>query len=216
MKKTLTLALLSLFFVTAYAQNPYFAVKEGQVLTMAEKNPKGKITGYSTLTITKMEGNSTNGTVNYQTMVMDDKKKPLMATPMELSIQIVDGVVKFDPSSFAKISEGMEISGDSFLLPANASVGDTFNDYVITIAIGPIKTTTTISELKVEAQENFSVSGKEYSCLVVSSVNSTRIMGMTNKGLQKTWYAKGVGIVKTESYDKNNKLVLTTELVEIN
>ena len=216
MKKTLTLVLASLIFVSAYAQTPYFAVKEGQVLTMAEKNPKGKITGYSITTITKMEGTASNCTVGYETMVLDDKKKPVLTAPMELSIQIVDGVVQFDPSTSAgKLAEGMSVSGDTFLLPANAAVGDVFDDYTVVIAIGPIKTTTSFSEVKVEAQETLQISGQDVSCLVVSCANSTRIMGMTRQGLQKIWYAKGFGTVKTETYDKNGKLLISSELIEV-
>ena len=216
MKKTLTLALASLIFVSAYAQTPYFPIKEGQTLTFAEKNPKGKIASYSSTTITKVDGTLSDCTISYESMVMDAKKKPLLSAPMEMSIQIVDGTVQFSPSSLAgKLSEGMEITGDSFLLPANAAVGDIFDDYSITIAIGPIKTTSAFSNIKVEAKETLQVSGQDIPCLVVSSANATRVFGMNRQGIQKIWYAQGLGNVKTETYDKDGKLVQTLELVEI-
>ena len=40
-------------------------------------------------------------------------------------------------------------------------------------------------------------------------------MGMKVNGKNIFWYAKGIGTVKSESYDKNGALQSRTELIEV-
>ena len=40
-------------------------------------------------------------------------------------------------------------------------------------------------------------------------------MGMNVKSKSTEWYAKGIGMVKSESYDKSGKVQSTTHLTEL-
>ena len=52
--KLMMMAVLMVFVMTSvHAQDPFYLYKEGCKVTFVDKNSKGKITSYSTLTVTK-------------------------------------------------------------------------------------------------------------------------------------------------------------------
>jgi hypothetical protein len=217
--KTITL-LIALFLIAGVGlkgQTPFYPQKEGMKLTYAEKNAKGKITGYTQTTIRQVDvADGLNFSVACESQVMDDKKKPLLTKPIEIKVEVVDGVVIFDPASLAgKLTEGMQVTGGNLLLPANVSLGDALEDYAVEVAIGPIKTSSAFSGIKVAAEQTLQVDGKTLSCLLVESDVLTKALGMKQEMKQKVWYARGIGQVKTETYNKKGKLQTVQELVSI-
>lgn len=218
MKTILVLAFFTFFFTWEMAaQQPFYPHQEGVVLTYAERNTKGKITGYSRITIAKVEvTDERNFLVTTENEVLDERKKPLLKEPMKVTVQVVDGVVRFAPDSFAgKLAEGMEVSGDSFLLPADISVGDVVKDYTVTVAIGPMKTSSTYTDTKVTGRETLNIGEKAVECYVVESSVLAKVLGIKQESFQKIWYGRGIGQVKMQIYNKKGKLQMTQELVEI-
>lgn len=215
--KTLLLVFISLMATMGLsAQEPFFFTKNGLKITLAEKDGKGKINGYTQSTVVSVEGDPSNCTVVYKTMVMDKKKKPLLNEEMDMTIHIKDGVVTFDPASLAgKLMEGMQVSGDNLILPADAGVGDVLQDYNITISIGGMKTTTSNSDIKVTGEETLNIGGTNIDCLIVESSVLTKVIGIKQEMKQKIWYGRGIGPVKTESYNKKGKLMSVQEIIEI-
>ena len=203
--KTLLLIAISLMAtVRLNAQEPFFFTKNGLKITLAEKDGKGKINGY------------TQSTVVYKMMVMDNKKKPLLNEEMDMKIYIKDGVVTFDPTSLAgKLMEGMTVSGDNLILPADVAVGDVLKDYTITVSIGALKTTTANSDIKVTGEETLDIGGTAIDCLIVESTVLAKVIGIKQQMKQKIWYGRGIGPVKTETYNKKGKLMSVQEIVEI-
>ena len=216
-KRFVILVTLSLILsIGLSAQKPFFMNKEGPSLTFENKDAKKKVTGYSITTVTKVEGDAANGTVSYESMVLDAKKKPLLTKPFAVNIKIENGVVQLDPASFAgTLSEGMQVSGGSMMLPSNLSVGDTFEDYTVNVAIGPIKTTSAFSGIKVVANETLDIAGTSIECFVIESIVSSKVIGIKSETTQKTWYARNIGVAKQETYDKKGKIFTTQELISI-
>ena len=198
------------------AQKPFFMNKEGMVLTFENKDAKKKVTGYSTATVTKVDGNAANCTISYESMVLDAKKKPMLTKPLIMNVKIVDGKVQLDPASLVgTLSEGMQVTGGSMVLPDNLSVGDTFEDYSVNIAIGPIKSSSAFSGIKVVAEETLDIAGTSIECFVIECVVSSRVIGIKSETTQKTWYARNIGIAKQETYDKKGKLFTSQGLIAI-
>jgi hypothetical protein len=54
-----------------------------------------------------------------------------------------------------------------------------------------------------------------FKCYKFSSDVNTSAMGIKAKAKNFDWYAKGIGTVRTESYDKNGNIQSHTELVEV-
>jgi len=90
-----------------------------------------------------------------------------------------------------------------------------YPDYSMTINIAGIKTTSNVTGQKVVAMETLTVDGKNIECVVVEQTTSTKVLGMNQSGVQKTWYGKGYGNVKTETYNGKGKLVSGNILVGI-
>ncbi len=218
MKQIGTLITLAFFLTTGMqAQQPYYPTKEGVSLTYADKSGKGKIEAYSQMTITKVEmTDELNFSITTATRAMDDKKNDLFKEPIVTTVHVRNGAVEFDPSSMTgKIMAGMKITGDSFTLPANASVGTVLGDYSVTVSMGAIKTTTGFTDVKVTGKETLDIAGQSLECLIVECTALSKVMGMKQEATEKVWYARGIGQVKMEMYNKKGKLQSGQELIEV-
>ena len=215
--KRLMFALVTLLMVLgAKAQEPFYLQKEGVKLGYTTTDKKGKVDGYSESTIVSVKSSGSQTAVTLQTMVKDKKGENLLQQPVDMSIMINDGTVILSPKALAgKITEGLSISGENLMLPANLTTGATLNDYSITMGIAGINTTSHITGVKVVAEETIEVSGHSIPCVVVESTVSVKVLGINRTSLQKTWYGRGIGIVKMEAYDTKGKLETTQTLTSI-
>ncbi len=215
--KRLMFALVTLLMVLgAKAQEPFYLQKEGVKLGYTMTDKKGKVDGYSESTVVSVKNNGAQTTVSLKTMVKDKNGKDLLQQPVDMSIMINDGTVVMSPKAMAgKIAEGLNISGESLMLPANITTGTTLNDYSITMGIAGINTTSHFTGVKVVAEETIEVSGHSIPCVVVESTASVKVLGMNRSSLQKTWYGRGIGVVKLETYDNKGRLDTTQTLTSI-
>ena len=219
MKKIIFIAIFALAFMAqSYAQDAYFLYNEGAKLTIANTDTKGKHTGYSTLEVKEVVGSRSNCTVKYESMVYDKKMNPMLTAPMVQEFTVKNDVVTYDPQSMVgQVMQGMQVtvSGTPFSLPSNAKVGDTFPDYSITMNIAGIKTTSNVTGQKVVAAETITVDGRAIDCVVIEQTTTSKVLGMNQSGTQKTWYGKGYGSVKMETYNAKGKMVSGNILVGV-
>jgi len=108
--------------------------------------------------------------------------------------------------------DGVEASGTAAKIPTNLAVGQSIDDARIGVRIGFINCLVTTTEGKCIEIEDVAVEAGNFRCYKVSQKINSSIMGIRTEGTVITWYAKGVGAVKTENYDKNGNLQSTTEL----
>ncbi|GHT28186.1 hypothetical protein AGMMS49574_02000 [Bacteroidia bacterium] len=199
------------------AQNPYFPVKEGLVQIYAQKDAKGKVQSYSKQTIKDVEGTGNEMTVSYTTEVLDKKRKSTNP-PVELSyqVQIKDGVLRLDlKSMLGNIGQGGEAAGVAVEIPSDLKPGQKLKDSEVKMQIGFIKASAAMTEGECVAIEEISVEAGTFACAKVSQMVNSSAMGIKTAGKQITWYAPGVGAVRTETYNKD-KLQSVIELVEMN
>ena len=78
-----------------------------------------------------------------------------------------------------------------------------------------MKMSADLTNRKVEGIEDITVKGGTFKCYKFSSDVNSSAMGLKTKTRSLDWYAKGIGVVKTENYDKNNTLQSRTELWEV-
>lgn len=219
MKKFIFTAVLTLALMAqSYAQSAYFLYNEGAKLTIANTDAKGKHTGYSTLEVKEVVGSRSNCTVKYESMVYDKKMNPMLTAPLVQEFTVRNDVVTYDPQSMVgQVMQGMQVTveGTPFALPAGAKVGDTFPDYNIVMNIAGLKTTSNVTGQKVVATETLTVDGRTIDCVVIEQTTSTKVLGMNQSGIQKTWYGKGYGSVKMETYNAKGKMVSGNILVGV-
>ncbi len=196
---------------------PFYMSKEGVSITYANKDSKGKAGSHSKTTITGIDyKDSRNFTVESSTELYDGDMELLTSAPMTSKTTVENGVVTFDPESMAgQLAEGMEISGDFFFVPDNIAVGDILMDYKVTIAIGPMTTTSENTDVHVSGRETIEISGHSIDCYIIESRVTAKAMGFKTEVMQKAWYGRGIGQVKVETYNSKGNLQSVNEIVAI-
>ena len=216
MKRTMIALVTFLMVLGVKAQEPFYLQKEGVKLGYTITDKKGKVDGYSESKVVSVKSSGAQTAVTMQTMVKDKNGKDLLQNPFELSVTIENGTVIMSPKALVgKIVEGLSINGEDLKLPVNLTTGAPLNDYSITMGIAGINTTTQVTGVKAVAEETIEVSGHRIPCVVVDSTTSVKVLGIKRSSLQKTWYGRGIGIVKLETYDSKGKLESTQTLTSI-
>jgi len=212
----LTVLCIFLFFSSSIqAQEPFFFNKKGMVLEYSNADAKGKIDSYSKSVVKEIKTkDSKNYTINYSTEVFDKNKKSL-ASPIDVSVDVVDGVISFDPvASMGEAGKNAEFKGTCSTLPSNLEVGQNVGDYSYTLKMMGM-TTTVNGSGKVTAKESITTPAGSFDCYKVETEVSTKAMLSTTKISTTSWYARGVGAIRTETYDKKGKLLSAQELVAL-
>jgi len=223
--------ILTVFIITVaaglYAQNNFFPSKVGMVLTYAENDAKGKALAYSVETIKDVKGSGRNMTITYGVTVLDKNRKPPKKSPGEQTFQVVikDNVVIMDMNQMIpaqlKEQEGvkMEITGTPMELPNSLQPGQSLKDSTITITMDmgfmKINTVMKMTEGKCVAIEDVKTQAGTFKCHKITQKITVTAMNKDTVTTTVSWYAPGIGAVKTETYDDKNKLLASSELVEL-
>ncbi|MCF1191029.1 hypothetical protein LRR18_05480 [Mangrovimonas sp. AS39] len=103
-----------------------------------------------------------------------------------------------------------KVSGTNAAMPNNLSVGQELPDSTMEMEIqsGSIKMDFGVKSFnkKVVGEETITVPAGTFDCVIITENSETKMM-ITKKGTNKIWYAKGVGMVKQEEYNKKGDLV---------
>jgi len=219
----ITLVIIST--VGTSAQNAFFPAKAGMTLVSVQKNAKGNPESYSKLTITNVEGSGSNMSISYLTEVLDKNRNPSLP-PIEVPCKVVikDGVMILDMGQmFAGMQKAgiqAEITGMPMELPNSLQPGQSLKDADATMSLNMgimrMKTTIKMTGGKCLAIEDVTVPAGTFKCHKITQTVATTAMGRTSTSRTVTWYAPGVGNVKSETYDEKDKLQSSTELVEMN
>ena len=223
----LTIVLAVSMATGTYAQNTFFPTKAGMVLTYVNNDAKGKATGYSRMTIKNVEGSGSNMSISYVMENLDKNRKSLTDPPMEIPCTVIikDDVVILDMNqAFAGQPKDqqikMEITGVPMELPGNMQPGQSLKDaeMTMTLDLGITKMNTVIkmTEGKCLAVEDLKVPAGTIKCHKITQTVTTTVMRRDTKSKTISWYAPGIGTIKTETYDGKDKLQASMELVEMN
>lgn len=226
--KTLTSILL--FFIvcnTSYAQTdckPYVPTEQGAKWELTNYNAKGKITGTVNYELVDKIVDGNEITFKIKTTTFDKKGKQIFES--EYEAKCIDGVfdldmaVKMDGSQMSQY-DGMEVEVDAskFEIPQmDASPGTELADGTLSVSMGSagavgFKMTIEITDRIVEKREVLTTEAGEFNCIVISQNISTKMI-VKVRASSKEWYAEGVGLVRSESYNKKGKLTGYSELTK--
>jgi len=226
MKKILLFLAIAMFGISLSAQETFFPTKVGTVLKYQTTDKKGKVSGSFKYTITKVDvqGNDLDITYLVENMGMKDE----LVYKDEITIHQRNGVISFDMSSFVnkgafqqngQIPAELSITGNSMQVPLNPEPGMTLPDANVLMAMKVgfmnMKMSADVTNRKIEAVEDITVKGGTFHCYRLTSDVKSVALGMTVKSKSIEWYAKGIGVIKTESYDDKGKLLASTQLTEV-
>lgn len=193
----------------------FFPQKVGTELELTSYDKKGKETAITRQKLLKKEVADGKERILIESTLYDDKNNELAKTEVEGSCS--DGNYYFNmnnylnnPSMGAYQNMEVEISSDNLILPGHMKAGDILPGGNITAKITnsgiPIMTfSVDVSDRKVEAIEDITTPAGTFSCYRISYDVETKVM-IKVKSKSIEWYAKNVGVVKSESYDSKGKL----------
>src|SRR5690606_12571987 len=225
--KKISILLFALFCTTfAFAQcNSFYAINEGTAWTYENFNPKGKTMGKNEQQVTAFDKTPSGYRATVKSTLWNEKGKKITEGELELTCDngtFIMDMRKFIPEEQQKAfsSYEMKIESENLELPSKLSVGQTLKNGSVTLTAEgspmPMHITVTITDRKVEAKESITTPAGTFECYKISSKSNTQMkmginMSMNFSGTE--WIAEKVGMVKSESYDKNGKLAGYTLLV---
>ena len=130
--------------------------------------------------------------------------------PVEIKATVRDGDVLMDMGG--NLSGSVE--GAGYALPKRLAVGLELPTGEAKVKAGNINMTQNTTFHKVVAREEVTVPAGTYDCYVVERQYTAEMAGMTVKSTIKTWYARGVGTVKSETYGEDGTLSSGSHLLE--
>jgi len=226
MKKLLMMTVIFLFGTTVWGQETFFPTREGTVLTYKTFDKKNKETGGVRYTIQRVKTAGSDIDITYLCESFDPKEA--LVFKEEITIHQKGDKLFVDMGNFlnkaafqqnGEIPAEVQITGNNMEIPVNAAPGTTLPDASVAMSLKMgflnMKMSADVTNRKVEAVEEVTVKAGTFSCSRFSSDVNATAMGLSVKSKTAEWYAKGVGMVKSESYDKNGKIVSSTELVEL-
>ncbi len=197
-----------------YNCSKFYPFSEGATSQLSLYDGKGNKSGMVEYHIKNV---SSSGDTDKATMVyklIDDKGNTLSGSEYEVTCR--DGIVFMDFRSLMRPQmleqyKGMkrEVTGTNLNLPNNLSVGQSLPDATMNIKISiegmNLNMNTSIIDRKVIGTETLTTPAGTFSCYVIGQTMIMKTMG-THSRSSKQWIAEGVGVVKSEDYNKRGKL----------
>jgi len=194
----------------------YYPFDEGttfQITSFNKNDKKAAVIDYMV-----KESNGDSAILAYE--MHDDKGKLVMNSEYGISCE-EDGIsIDFNSLAAPGVLEQykdmeVDITGTNLFVPNNLSSGQSLPDadILMNIKMPPInmKMTVNIYDRKVEGKESVTTTAGTFECYVISYTHESK-MGMKITGNAKDWIAEGVGMVKSESYNKKGKRISRSEL----
>ena len=107
-------------------------------------------------------------------------------------------------ASYIEARTGLNATGQSrpSSMPATLEPGDTLQSVYSTIKVGPLTYTVVFKERKVLRRETISVPAGTFDCIVLSEQRQEKGPGYNRDKTNVSWYCKGVGYVRHDTYIK--------------
>lgn len=190
---------------------------------MTHYSVKDKVTGKSLSQILSVDDNGGVLTAHIKGTAFDKKGEEI--TSMNFEYICDNGVLKMDMNKFIPVDMfgsdtdiEFEMKGDYLELPKSLEIGQSLKDGMIegkmtmegNPAMANMALAVKIFNRKVEAKEDITTPAGSFSCYKISyeMESSTKVMGINNKVNLKgiDYLSEGVGVIKTESYNKKGNL----------
>lgn len=193
-------------------------------LEYKQYDKKGKLTGSNIQKITDFKKTGNGYEVRVDAESFDDKGKSLGT--MQLAARCEAGIFYIDMKNLlgAQTMESykdmtMKIEGGNLEMPATMKAGDILKSGDMKIAFSNegmtiLNMTINVTNRKVEAVESVTTPAGTFECYKISYDVATKMM-INVKSKATDWYSKGVGLVKSETYSNDGKLLSSNVLESI-
>jgi hypothetical protein len=231
MKSKIFSLLFSLLFLTAFhvqaqdniCESGYMPFKEGIYTEVSHYNKKNKLSTVAKQKVTGVEEIDGGFKATVDLVYADDKGKEQHKG--SYAIECKDGTLYMDmsalinPQAMAGFEDlEMEVTGTAMAFPNSLEAGQTLPDgnLVMTAKTGGLafSMNMNVTNRKVEAMESVTTPAGTFDCVKISQDTELKTI-IKNKFRTVTWYAKGVGMVKSENYDTRDNLESSSLLTKL-
>lgn len=221
MKRKITLILAAIIGFAGTAQevcSSYYPLEKGTSFQITSYGKNDKVAAVVDYTV--KDAGADWALLSYE---LDDDKGKLIASS-EYKVNCVDDGIEIDFKSLGapgvmeqyKDME-VDVSGTNVFIPNNLEVGRQLPDAEMRMAIKMNPITMNMNFLimnrKVSSKETVTTPAGTFDCVVLTYDFESK-MGIKVSGSAKQWLAEGVGMVKTEDYNKKGKMISRSELTK--
>lgn len=216
-------------------QAQYFCVNQGTELSYVTYDEAGQSISNETVTVTNVSNREGNTFAMYFTKIVENKAKnntsytlynwkydgensvcteDLMYGPYIASDS--DPAVYNEEIRKALLADKKFKGDNSFTLKDDARAGESIPNRTYSYLNGVLKNEITVSGAAYMGEEEIGTTAGKFNCIKISYLKRTKVVLKTTTLRVTEWYAKGVGLVKSESYDLKGKLAGKVLLVKMN
>lgn len=222
--KRLTIVIVALVasLVSLSGQNLdlFFSVTQGDSFTYTIYSPDGEVEYRYSCTNKEVNGaDLSDASVVYEYQFWEGDGKPLFADEGKMDMKITlnsEGTTSYmyDMKKSMAIQDVVTM-GDISSLPSELKVGQIVPDGKINIKVKSVGASFLITDRKVVAIEDVTTPAGTFKGYKMEEVQTNKVLVSTKSFRIVTWYAKNIGCVKQEVYDKKGKLLRTLELTSL-
>ena len=232
MKKTILFIFAILACHISHAQ--YFCTTEGTELHYVNYDEAGQSVSNETAVVGYAGRNGENVSASYINKIVTNKQKgntsytrfdwnydgnqtvcveDLMFGPY---IDSDSDPAKYDTAARTAMQEELKFKGNNALvLKRQAKAGESIPDRSYSLIANMLKNEITISGATYMGEERISTTAGKFDCLKISYLKRTKVLLKSTTHRINEWYAEGIGLVKSESFDMKGKPAGKTLLVKI-
>ena len=213
-------------FSASAQSEPYALLKVGSSAEFVTRNAKGAITDYQVVKVTGSRKVGDTLVVTQEMTILDKNHKPNPKFKTITShLKVIDGqvidnsftelvlnsvgyaIADYKLTDEQKKEVEMNISGEVGRLPAVLTTGTKLPDSKLDFSFVAGKIVMHIKNYgrKVLGTDKVTTPAGTFDCVMLEEYYSINVMVVSEKTRQITWYAPGIGDVKTESWDKGKK-----------
>ena len=227
--KVLFTLLFSSFVLFGQAQTdcqPYMPSEEGSTWEQTHYSDKDKMTGRTTFEVLKKTLSGDSLTFRIKAVYFDEKGEEVFVNEFDAFCN--SGIFEVDMSSkmngeTMSAYESMDVTVDATNFPVptlDEAVGTSLADGTLSVqvsmdGINMFRMTVLLTDRMVAARENLETPAGTFDCLKITQTVKTKMV-FKLENTTTEWYAQGVGVVRSETYDKKGRLSEYTVLTAIN
>ena len=200
---------------------PYFCNKANTTLEYTRTTAEGEIKWYHTMAIKEANNNGDTTAVNYTSYIENHKHKPYYGKqPAELSafitgqgvtLNVAESVAAVFRTLFPHNTKITSTGGES-ALPSNMAPGDTLPDVYASVKLLGMTMKITVTQRQALRFETIQTPAGTYHCIVIREQKLEKGMGRNRHTIADTWYSKGIGMIRHDTYNLKMDL-LTSEIL---
>lgn len=204
-------------------QDAYFCTREGAVLHYVRTSADdGSLRWNHIMTIDSVKGDGPME-ISYNSLFTKPGGRRMYAGPVALKVSVTtSGDVHMDvaqavASVFSNLLGAVKIrsAGAVTVLPASMAPGDVLPDASGAVKAGPASIKVEVTDRKVLRLETLTTPAGTFDCIVVQEHKVEKGTFRNRVTTARTWYARGVGMVRHDTYDRNMELETTEVLARL-